>query len=548
MKKYTLGIDFGTLSARAVIIDAENGTELAEALYEYPHGVMDEQLPSGKKLPKDTALQHPADYIEALRVTVRQALDKSGLTSADIAALAIDFTSCTILPIYADGTPLCFSEKYADEPNAYVKLWKHHGAQKEADRLNELALKRSESWLDIYGGKISSEFYFPKVMQVLCESPEIYEDAASFIEAGDWLSLILTGKDTRSVSFAGYKTAWVAGEGYPSSKFLGELDERLRHIVGTKLPKEVTPITEDAGVLNEYGAELLGLEVGTPLSLPIIDAHAAVPALGVTHGGEAILVLGTSGVIILHDKKELKVSGLLGYCNAGMIPDHITYEAGQACLGDGFDWFVKNCVPKTYYDEAAEKGIGIHKLLREKAKRLAVGESGVIALDWLSGNRSLLSDSELSGMILGITLNTKPEEIYRALIEAVAFSTRMIIEAFEDAGAVIERFCASGGIALKDEMMMQIYADVLGKEIRVSSATQVGAYGCAIRAAVSAGIYKDIFEASDRLRKPVALTYLPNAKNQAAYDKLYEEYKTLHDYFGRGGNAVMKRLKNFTKN
>lgn len=547
MKKYTLGIDFGTLSARSVIIDAQSGTELADSTYEYPHGVMSEALPSGKRLKPQSALQHPADYIEALKVTVGDALAASGLKKEDISALAIDFTSCTILPIFSDGTPLCFSEKYADEPNAYVKLWKHHSAQAQADKMNEVAKARDEKWLKIYGGKISSEFLFPKVLEILEDSPEVYEDTYSFIEAGDWLSLVLTGKDTRSVNFAGYKATWVAGSGFPSSEYLGAVDPRLADIVGRKIPSEITPITEDAGVLNAYGASLLGLAEGTPLSLPIIDAQAAIPALNVTRDGEAMLVLGTSGVIILHDKKELDVSGLLGYCDSPIIPDFITYEAGQACLGDGFDWFVKNCVPKSYYDEAEALGVGIHKLLRTKASKLSVGESGVIALDWLGGNRSLLSDSDLSGMILGITLGTKPEEIYRALIEAVAFSTRMIIEAFEDKGANINSFCASGGIALKDEMMMQIYADVLGKEIRVSSAKQVGAYGSAIRAAVSAGIYKDIFEASAALCKPIAATYYPNPDNKEPYDRLYEEYKTLHDYFGRGQNKVMKKLKKISK-
>ena len=288
--------------------------------------------------------------------------------------------------------------------------------------------------MDIYGGKISSEFLLPKIMQILNEAPEIYNDADHFIEAGDWLSFILTGKRTRSVSFAGYKANWVFGEGYPTSDFLRELDVRLEDLFDTKLDSEVTPITEDAGTLNEYGATLLGLDVGTPLSLPIIDAQAGIPALNSVREGEAVLILGTSGCLIWHEKKRLDIPGILGHCYAPITPELYTYEAGQACLGDGFDWFVKNCVPKTYYDAAEKAGVGIHKYLREKAKKLAIGESGVVALDWLNGNRSLLNDAELSGMILGITVTTKPEEIYRALIEASAFSTKMIIDEAETYG------------------------------------------------------------------------------------------------------------------
>ena len=228
--------------------------------------------------------------------------------------------------------------------------------------------------------------------------------------------------------------------------------------------------------------------------------------------------------------------------------EHSSLQTSQSRLQDKPDWFVKNCVPASYENEAKEKGIGIHQLLREKAVKLDVGESGVIALDWLNGNRSVLCDSQLSGMILGITLTTKPEEIYRALIEATAFSTKMIIDTAEAYGSSIKTLCASGGIALKDEMMMQIYADVLGREIKVSSAKQAGAYGSAVRAAVSAGIYSDIFKACEALAKPIKKIYRPSPANHAKYLKLYEEYKTLHDYFGKGQNNVMKNLRNIGKN
>lgn len=533
MKNYVIGLDFGTLSGRAVLLDLENGREVAESVFDYPHGVMDEKLPTGEALGANFALQHPNDYLEVFRVTVPDVLKKAGISPECVAGVGIDFTACTMLPIDKDGTPLCEKPEFAHEKHAFVKLWKHHAAQKQADRITALAEARGEEWLSIYGGKISSEWALPKILETLENAPEVYEKADRFIEAADWLSLVLTGKETHSAPFAGYKWLWNAESGYPSNDFMKALSPALDGIVGTKIGEKVSPIGERAGVLDERGATLTGLPVGTPLALPMIDAHAAMPALNITGDGDLMLILGTSACHILNSREGKCVEGICGYVKDGVIPDLYTYEAGQAAVGDIFDWFVHNGVPASYEKEAEARSIGIHALLREKASALKVGESGLLALDWLNGNRSILVDASLKGMICGLTLQTKPEEIYRAFIEATAFGLKIIVGQYEKSGIKIGSICAAGGIAQKDQMMMQIYADVLGREIRIAGTKQAGALGSAIYAAVAAGAYPSIPEASRALARPDLCTYRPIEENVRAYASLFEKYKLLHDLFGR---------------
>ena len=542
MKKYVIGIDYGTLSGRCVLVDVNSGDEVAESVLNYPHAVMDERLPNGERLPSSYALQHPEDYLDVLKTTIPDVLKKASITADDVVGLGIDFTACTILPMDMNGTPLCMKDEYKDERHAYVKLWKHHAAQGEADEINELATKRGEKWLSIYGGKVSCEWALPKILQVIRETPEIYDDTYRFIEAADWLSLILTGEETHSAVFAGYKGLWNAETGYPSNDFMVALDSRLDGIVGTKLSTNVLGMNKTAGKIDARGAQLTGLKVGTPVSLPMIDAHAAMPALNITGDGDLMLILGTSACHILNSKDAKTVEGICGYVKDGVIPGLYTYEAGQAGVGDIFDWFVKNCVPASYTEEAKEKGISIHKLLREKANKLSVGESGLLALDWWNGNRSVLVNSNLTGMLLGMTLGTKPEEIYRALIEATAYGLKVIVEQYENSGISIKSICAAGGIAQKDEMMMQIYADVLGRDIRIAGSTQAGALGSAIYAAVAANIYTDVKTAAKKLSKSDVKLYKPIKENVKTYKMLYKEYKILHDYFGKE-NMVMERIQ-----
>jgi L-ribulokinase len=551
-KKYAIGVDFGTLSGRAVLVELDTGNEIATAVKEYPHGVMDEYLPGGEvKLEHDWALQHPQDYLDVFAQTIPAVLKESGVSPEDVIGVGVDFTSCTMLPIDKLGKPLCFDKKYESNPHAYVKLWKHHAAQDEANNLNKIAEERGEEFLKLYGGKISSEWLIPKIWQILDEAPEIYEQADRFMEATDWVILQLTGQEKRNSCTAGYKAIWHKQMGYPSKEFFKALDPRMENVVEEKLSTDIYPIGSKAGEITEEAAKLTGLKPGTAVAVGNVDAHVAVPAVGITDAGKMLMIIGTSTCHMLLGDEEKMVPGMCGVVEDGIIPGYLGYEAGQSCVGDHFQWFIENCVPAEYINEAEQRGISIHKVLREKASQLKPGQSGLVALDWWNGNRSVLVDVDLTGMIIGCTLLTKAEEIYRALIEATAYGTRMIIDTFEENGVPINELFAAGGIAQKDEMMMQIYADVTNREIRISASAQTPALGSAMFGAVAAGAerggYDSIVDAAKVMAKVRDNVYKPIPENVAIYEKLYQEYKRLHDYFGRGENDVMKRLKEIKK-
>lgn len=551
-KKYSIGVDYGSLSGRAVLVEVDTGKELASSVLAYPHAVMDEYLPDGKtKLPTDWALQHPQDYIDVLATTIPDVLKQTGVSADDVIGVGIDFTACTVLPVLNDGTPLCFLDEYKSNPHAYVKLWKHHAAQAQANKLNEIATQRGEDFLSRYGGKISSEWLVPKIWQIVDEDPDLYDKMDKFIEAADWIVWQLTGNETRNSCTAGYKALWHKQKGYPSNDFYKALNPKLENMVDEKLSRNITPLGNKAGEITEKAAELTGLRVGTAVAVGNVDAHVALPAVGITDVGKMLMIIGTSTCDILLGDKECIVPGMCGVVEDGVIAGFMGYEAGQSCVGDHFDWFVKNCVPQSYMAEAEKEGKNIHKYLREKASALKVGESGLVALDWWNGNRSVLVDVDLTGVMLGMTLLTKPEEMYRALIEATAYGKRMIIETFRENGVPITELYAAGGIAQKDEMMMQIYADVTNMELRISASAQTPALGSAMFGAVAAGKenggYDSIVDAAKVMGKVMDKVYKPIPENVAVYDKLYQEYKILHDYFGRGENDVLKRLKDIKK-
>jgi L-ribulokinase len=547
-KKYSIGIDFGTLSGRAVLVDVENGREILSEITTYRDGVIDHFLPGTDiKLPHDWALQNPENYMEVLTTAVPKIIHTSGIDKENIIAIGIDFTGCTILPVKKDGTPLCYMEEYRKNPHAWVKLWKHHAAQTQANRLNELATKLNEGFLKIYGGKISSEWFVPKVMQILEEAPEIYAAADRFTEASDWIVMQLTGIETRNNCAAGYKALWHHQQGYPGQEFYRALDSRLENFVDEKLGENIVSVGTKAGELTEKMAEKMMLKPGTPVAAGILDAHAAVPAMNAVEAGKMVMVMGTSLCHFLVAEEEKAVKGICGVVKDGIITGLYGYEAGQAAVGDILQWFVENCVPAHYIEEAQKLNITVYRLLEEKASVLKPGESGLLALDWWNGNRSVLVDADLTGTILGLTLATKPEEIYRALIEATAFGTRMIIEVFREAGIPVNKLYACGGLAQKDKMLVQIYCDVMNMEISLSDSQYTCALGAAIHGAVAAGKklggYDSIFDAAEKMGRLREETFKPIPENVETYRKLYVEYKKLHDYFGRGGNDVMKLLK-----
>ncbi len=546
--KYSVGIDFGTESARTVLVDLSNGEEVATAVFSYVDGVIDEKLPGTDiRLEPDWALQNPADYVRAVKVTIPQVLGESGVDGDDVIGIGIDFTSCTMLPTKLDGTPLCDLSEYRSNPHAWVKLWKHHAAQPEADHLNAVARELGEPWLSRYGGKISSEWFFPKVLQILHDAPELYDGADRFIEGADWIVWQLTGVETRNACTAGYKAIWEKRSGFPRPDFFAALHPRLRDVVADKMSDRLWTLGARAGGLTAQMAAATGLREGTAVAVANVDAHVSVPAATVTEPGRMVMIMGTSICHMVLGTQQRIVPGMCGVVEDGIVPGLFGYEAGQSCVGDHFAWFVTNCVPADYQHDAERRGIDLHGLLEEKAAALRPGESGLLALDWWNGNRSVLVDVDLTGLLIGATLATKPEEIYRALIEATAYGTRMIVETFEESGVAVEELVAAGGLPERNKVLMQIYADVTGREIKLAGTPQAGALGSAMHGAVAAGSgaggYDDIRQATARMAHLKDESYVPNAENGRIYDELYAEYVTLHDYFGRGANDVMKRLK-----
>ncbi len=550
MPRYAVGVDFGTESGRAILIDVADGRQLASAVSTYSHGVIDERLPVDGEavlLPPEWALQDPDDYLRVFATAIPEVLRQSGVDPVEVIGVGVDFTACTMLPTTADGTPLCTLPELRREPHAWVKLWKHHAAQGHADRINAVAAARGEAWLDRYGGKISSEWFFAKALQILEEAPEIYARAERLIEAADWVVWQLTGEETRNVCTAGYKAMWSARDGFPTPDYFGALNPAFADVVETRMRKDLAPLGGRAGGLSAPAAAMTGLHAGTAVAVANVDAHVAVPAATVTEAGRMVMIMGTSTCHMVLARDERAVPGMCGYVQDGILPGFYGYEAGQSAVGDHFAWFVEHAVPAVDHAAAAARGLDVHQLLQERGAALAVGESGLLALDWWNGNRSVLVDASLSGLLIGATLATTSAEIYRALVEATAYGTRTIIETFEAGGVPVTDIVACGGLAEKSPFIMQIYADVTGRPFRISASDQTPALGSAMHAAVAAGTsaggHATIADASRAMARLRETVYLPIAGNQAAYDVLYREYVRLHDYFGRGQNDVMRTLK-----
>ena len=544
MANYVIGLDYGTLSVRALLVNAKTGEELATSVYEYPHGVIDKELPFGTPLEADYALQHPEDYVRGLTHTINEVLHLSGINRKDISGVGVDFTACTMIPVREDGTPLCYLEEFKSDPESYVKLWKHHAAQNQADRINAVAIERNEPWLSRYGGKVNSEWELPKIMEVYYKSSKVYNSMRYYAEAADWIVWMMTGRYVRNACAAGYKGLWNKKDGYPGKDFFRALDKGLENVIEEKFDAEVLPLGRIAGYIDAKGAELTGLTEGTAVAVPIIDAHAALPAAKIKDKGKLLAIIGTSAChIVLGEDKPIK--GISGVVEDGILPGYFAYEAGQAASGDILEWAVANIVPDNYQAEALKRGIGIYRLLDEKGEMLSAGESGLLSLDWFNGNRSILSDSDLTGAIIGLKLTTKPEEIYRCFVEGTAFGTRIIVENFINNGVEIDEIIAAGGIADKSPFIMQIYSDILNMPIKIAGSSQSGALGSAIFASVAAGAekggYDDIREAIDNMGRLKDVVYYPKKENTLIYNQLFEEYKTLHNYFGR--ECIMKRLK-----
>ncbi len=548
MGRFSIGLDFGTESLRGLLLDLESGAEVAVVEFIYPHGVISERLAVAAEVPleRDWFLQNPADYLEGVEAVIPALLKQGKVTGEQVVGLGLDFTSCTVMPCDREGEPLCRRPEFRRNPQAWVKLWKHHGAAAEAEQILRTATERGEKFLDYYAGTISSEWLMPKVLETLHRAPEVYDEAFTFVEGADWVVWRLTGVLARNACCAGYKAQHVAELGWPSEDFLRAVEPQMAGLFRDKMPGEVVPPGTPVGGLSQAWAQRLGLRAGTPVAAPFIDAHAAVPGCGVTGPGQMVLVLGTSFCHMLLAEEARFFEGVAGMVGDGILPGYFGYESGQTAGGDIYAWFLDNCVPASCADEARERGIGLHGLLSERAAGLAPGQSGLLALDWWNGNRSVLMDAELSGLLVGLTLDTRPEEIYRACIEGTMFGTRRIVQAYLDAGVPVEEFIACGGLPNRNPLAMQVLADVLNRPVRVAASEQTTALGSALLGAAAtgreAGGFDSVQEAASKLVRPPSAVYEPSAQAAAAYDELYGEYVLLHDYFGRT-ERVMHRLR-----
>jgi len=549
VRRYSLGLDFGTESLRALLVDLESGDEAATEVFSYPHGVLDERLPveGSPELGDSWFLQHPQDYLDGLESVVPAVLKQAGVEGRQVMGIGLDFTSCTILPTDSEGTPLCLKGEFAADPQAWVKLWKHHGASQEALRVQTVAEERGEKFMDYYGHTISSEWVLPKVLETLHRSPKVYDAAYTFVEGADWVTWQLTGRLARNACCAGYKAQYIPDlGGYPSREFLEAMEPGFGEFFESKMTGPIVPPGEAVGGLSREWAGKLGLEEGTPVSAGLIDAHCGVTGSGVTRPGRMVIVMGTSFCHMMLAEEAHLFEGPLGVVKDGIIPGYYAYESGQSAGGDIYAWLVENCVPAACQEEAAAKGLSIHDFLSARAAKLQPGESGLLALDWWNGNRSVLMDAELSGLIVGLTLDTRPEEMYRAVIEATAFGTRYIIRAYQRAGMKIEELVACGGLPDQNPFVMQVFADVCCLPIRVAGSPQAVALGAAMYGATAAGGerggFSSIHAAAQRLAKPFRTTYYPRPGHSEVYEALFAEYEFLHDLFGRK-ERLMHRLR-----
>lgn len=551
---YTIGLDYGTLSGRGVLVRCCDGAVMARAVHPYRHGVMDCCLPDGRTvLPGDWALQNPRDYVEALEQLVPELMRASGVSPADVIGMGMDFTACTVLPVDRHAVPLCEQAAFGSRPHAYVKLWKHHGAQRQADRISR-CLPAAGAYSEIFqafkpGTRISSELMLPKVMELIEADPQIYEAADEILEAGDWLTRLLTDSHKRSGSMAGYKAWWHHAGGYPEPPFYKMLDPRLEFFVRDKAPGAVVPVGGRIGVLNAGWAEKLGLRPGIAVAPTVIDSHAGVPGCGIFSEHQGMLVLGTSSVLIGFSRTPYSDQGICGDVLNGIMPGYYALESGLASVGDLFSWFVTHLVPADYYETADRRGSGIHAVLSAEAARLRPGESGLMALDWWNGNKTPFVDGRLTGALFGLTSQTRPAAVYRALVEATAYGTRRILEQYERIGLDIETIVCSGGIARKNPWLMQVYADVLGKVLRVSSSDQTAALGAAVYAALSAGAksggYDDYPTAVRQMGSPSDRVFRPNRSDGLRYNQLYSLYCDFSKTMGQEQRTLMHRLRSF---
>jgi L-ribulokinase len=524
--RLTLGLDFGTESVRALLVDL-GGHEHASAVSRYVHGQITENLPgSAVKLPPHYALQHPDDWIAAAATATRSALRTSSAKAEDVIGIGVDFTSCTMLPTLRDGTPLCLLDRFARQPLAWPKLWKHHAAQAQTDRINQVARERSEPFLARYGGTIGLEWFFPKMLETLERAPRVFAAAEVWLEAGDWFVWQLTGGDAtslpRSTCQAGYKGMWSAEDGYPSADFLTAVHPKFGRVVADKMPGRLLAPGTNAGGLQRNMARHFGLREGTPVSAAIIDAHAGVPGAGAAEPDTFVMVLGTSSCHMLNSTEDRFVPGVAGIVRDGILPGFVGYETGQAAVGDAFDW-LRRLTGQRDLDA-----------LSKDAAAVPPGADGVLCLDWFNGCRTPLMDGALTGAFTGLALRHSPAHLYRALLEASACGVRWIVDLLRENGVPVKRFVATGGLPHHNPLVVEVYADVLGAPVIVHPCKHGPALGAAILGALAAGQFPSPTAAIRAMATAKSAPVIkPKSKHSATYDLLYARYRKLADKFSK---------------
>lgn len=528
-----LGLDFGTESVRALLVDLE-GTERGSAIAAYKHGQITKKLAGrAEPLPADYALQHPEDWMEAAAKAIRGALRRSGSTSDKVIGVGVDFTSCTMLPTTLDGTPLCLLPEFRKTPHSWPKLWKHHAPKSQTDRINRIARERGEEFLKQYGGTVGLEWFFPKMLETLEEAPEVYHAAEVWLEAGDWIVWQLVGctadEMPRSTCQAGYKGLWSARDGFPSKPFLRALHPDLVDVVKSKMPGRMMSPGQTAGGLSAKSAKTLGLAEGTPISTAIIDAHAGVPGVGAADPGTMVMVCGTSSCYMLNAVDYRYVPGVAGVVSDGILPGMFGYETGQAAVGDAFEWLRRLSGEKT-----------LTKLSRSAAA-MSPGADGVLCVDWFNGCRTPLMDGNLRGSFTGLTLNHGPDHLYRSLLEASAFGLRWIVELLREHGVPVKKFIATGGLPHHNSLFIEVYADVLGESILVHPSKQGPALGSAILGAIAAGKRAGGFSSIRSAVRTMGgtrkgtperegLLVSPSRQNTRAYEPIYRRYREMASF------------------
>jgi len=536
---YVIGVDYGTQSARAQILAADDGAVCCESVFFYPHGVMSRQLPDGTPLiGEHWALVHPQDYWEALVQLVHDLMQQSQIDRTLIKGLSIAATACTLVPVNDELTPLCCLKPFMHMPHAYAKLWKHHRAEEEARHMTQIAATRGEPFLSTYGGAISSEWVMPKMLEVLREAPEVFHAADVFLQISDWLDSLLTGKMIRGGGISSFKAMYSRKNGYPSSDYLARVHPQMPEAVRDKLRGEMVFPGEKAGELTQNAADALGLLPGITVASGHTDAHAAALGAGVQQSGDYLVVLGTSSVTHFLHSEHKQIPGVNACVRDGLLPDLTCYTAGQACVGDMLEWFVRLI--------DTEKSSRTYMDLEKEAALLHAGDCGLIALDWWNGNRCLLGNNRLSGLMMGMTLHTSRADIYRALMESIAFGQRMIRDQYETHGLSVGRIILCGGIAAKSPLMCQIMADVLGMPVEISSTKQATALGAGMCAATGLGIenggYEHLEDAVMHMRSKTGTIVYPDKDQTACYDEIFKRYRRLHDFFGIEEVQMMENM------